>query len=970
MMYFFNKYERITTNCWSLFFLLSIMKVIFKERNDYMKRIYLLLLMLIGAVALIGCEGTKTLEVPKNVTISGNTVSWNSVTGADSYIVVVNSNEHVVTSTSLDLSTLNLPAGTYSIAVVARKGAQVSLPTTAVNYVVEGNTVTLNAPIINLTGNILSWQAIANATGYQVIVNNTLHTTTQTTFDLSALGLAAGTYSITVKATAGTLLSQASAPKNYTVISVENREVIYANLLKAVNPSYEPDMDETDFENEFEYDQYAQMETMVNLYLDIAVSEGMDPVEMVSMMTFMVELPIAFENPDPSLLKEEFDKLGDYGMSPQIFASFVLSLGSEALTIAKEEMMADKADYESDLNNRQDEVATVVISIEFQLMISALQGYVSSEDQLLFAAFISQISNLDLSRIMSASRLYASSLIYEYEYMPEFYDYGDETDVYIDLFEKIIWNAYMANDMTLVNSVASYFEGFFDPLWQIQTITSDLKYYQERIDEIENEVEMITMIIDMLKDESEHVRIILEEVSTYIQTLYQAMPATLMTDIEALLASGELSTDEVIILKDEIVTILIDTIPSEDSFTLFYETFITLAGSLAGYNVTTLTSHAETLAQLQRNSTLLSLEFILSIDETTVDDIMVITDGMIIPGYYDAYEMTQYGPQVDASQLAEFVIYGLTYVDSFLTEQATLVDAIEAIDENPMIIDFMTFVAAIAKQQLEAELEPDMYVKIAALIDESVLAIPDYIAFYETVYGMDLALINHVIDTEGALLLDIATFIESPEMSPELMLNFFELMVDHLMDYRGLIRSDIDEAFISDWLDLLKLPMKGTCIQGGIDDDCDGIFEAVKPFVVDVLMNLLEIEEAMMIEVDSVANINAMINSWGVDFETGVMIHIILSVKDVMDQKRVLMDQTVNIIFDSILANTDIQGLLMITSQDLLEAKTNVLDGIAHIDSETDRIALFDFANLTEQQLSDIQSLFDIVESDIPVDVK
>jgi hypothetical protein len=930
-----------------------------------MKRFYFLFLIFLGAVALFGCEQKATLSKPTNVTLTGDIVSWDAVTGAESYIVIVNSTEHVTTTTTFDLSTLNLTAGNYTITVVARKGTTLSTPSTGITYVVQGSGITLTAPIVNLTGNVLSWQAVANATGYQIIVNGTVSTTTTlTSFDLSTLNLAAGSYAITVKATTGTVLSQASAPRNYTVISVENREIVYANLLKAVNPSYVPNMVKTDFVNDFEYDQYVRMETMVNLYLDVAISEGMDANQMVDMMGFMVGLPAKFENPRPSLLKEEFDKLGAYGMSPQVFASFVLTLGNEALGIALEGMEADRVHYEEELATKQAEIVTFTSSAAFVTMQTSIQAHVSLQDQLLFASFLMNIEFIDVSRVINASRDYMNARYWEYSPYLDYYYYGDETDQYIDLFIRVMEHAYQNNDTAFINSVMSYYPSLFDPLWDIYYKLSDVSYYKDRIDEINTQVEMIEMIIDMLENESEYVRTIIEEVGTYIQTVYQAIPDTLIDDIEDLLSSGELSIEEVLILKDEIASILIETVPAETSFEIFYETLITLAGSMFGYNVNTLVGHADTIAKLQRNSTLLSLEFILSIDITTVNDVQAIVDGMVTEGYYDEFEQIYYEGYTDPTKVVELVLYVLTYLDNFLTEQATLVSAIEAIDVTPMVVDFVGFAVSIAKAQLEDELDPAMFDQVSALLDEVVIQIPNYIEFYEMVYAMDKALIQHLIETEGAMLFDLVEFIEAEEKNPEMVLNFIELMIDHVMDYRGLIRSDVDLEFVTAWVNLMKLPIQVACIQGGIDDDCDDIFEDIKPYIIEVMMNVLELEETLMAELDGVTNVYAQINAWGVEFETGLMIHVIISLDHVLDQKRALIDETIAIVIDDILGNTDLQALLQIDAAMLIEIEANITDSIDHIDAEADRIAGYVFNNLTPEQLDDIHEFFSMFSNE------
>jgi hypothetical protein len=926
-----------------------------------MKRFYFLFLIFLGAVALYGCEQSSTLDKPTNVTLTGDVVSWDAVTGAESYIVVVNGTEHVTTVTTFDLSTLNLTSGNYTVTVVARKGTALSSPSTGITYVVQGSDITLTAPIVNLTGNILSWQAVTNATSYQIIVNGTVSTTTtQNTFDLSTLNLTAGSYAITVKATAGTVLSQASAIRNYTVISVENREVIYASLLSAINPTYAPNMTEDDFQNEFEYDMYVRMETMTNLYLDVALSEGMDPVQMVQMMSFMVELPVVFEDPQPSLLKEEFDKLGAYGMSPEVFASFVLSLGHEALGIALEEMQDNLAYYEDEILNKQAEISAWMGGTEFTTMRNALLAHVALEDQVLFGQFLMNLESIDVLRVINASKDYANALYYEYTPYLDYYYYGDETDQYIDLFFRIINHAKQMNDTAFMTSMISYYPNLLDPIYDVYYEISDLAFFNERIEDIQRQIEMATIIIDMLENEPEYIRTIIEEVGTYIQTVYQAVPASLVEDIEALLESGELSMSEVLILKDEVVQILIDTIPAESSFEIFYETLITMAGSMFGYNVTTVAGHAGTMAQIQRNSTLLGLEFLLSIDETAINEFQAITDGMVTQGYYDEFEEMYYEGYTDPTKVAELIVFVLTYLDNFLTEQATLVSAIEAIDVTPMVVDFVGFGVAIAKTQLEDELDPALYAKVSMLLDELIIQLPNYIEFYELVYEMDKALIQHVVVTEGAFLFDIVDFIENDEKDPEMVLNFIELMVDHVMDYRGLIRSDIDQTFVTAWVNTMKLPMMGACIEGGIDDDCDAIFEDIKPHLIEVILNVLELEEAVMTELDGVTNIYAQINLWGVEFETGLMIHVILSLDEVMDQKRALIDETIAIIIDDILGNTELQALLQIDAQMLIEIEADITEGIAHIDAEADRISGYAFNNLTPEQLDEIHQFFNM----------
>lgn len=85
-------------------------------------------------------DGTvDTVDAPTGVAISAGVLTWNAVTDATGYIVYVGSLSYSVTTTSIDLSTKNIPVGTHNVYVVAKKDALTSDNSATVTYTVEQN---------------------------------------------------------------------------------------------------------------------------------------------------------------------------------------------------------------------------------------------------------------------------------------------------------------------------------------------------------------------------------------------------------------------------------------------------------------------------------------------------------------------------------------------------------------------------------------------------------------------------------------------------------------------------------------------------------------------------------------------------------------------------------------------------------------------------------------------------------------
>ena len=244
---------------------------------------------------------TKAPAAP-TITLTGSTISWTAVTGATGYRIIATADvakQTDTTSTSFDLSTWSdLTAGTWTVQVLSTNGTVYSDSSNTVTYTVQnklatptiaidGNTLkitdvenaqrykiyangelkttittqtSLQPPTtVNLNGNVLTWNNVANNSGYEILyrrtdgsgeiyqtdiveTNVTQHTLTVTT---------AGTYSVTI-VTIGTgsyTDSEESAAVTYTV------QAQLAAPTIAMNADGKT-LEITDVENATSYDVY------------------------------------------------------------------------------------------------------------------------------------------------------------------------------------------------------------------------------------------------------------------------------------------------------------------------------------------------------------------------------------------------------------------------------------------------------------------------------------------------------------------------------------------------------------------------------------------------------------------------------------------------------------------------------------------------------------------------------------------
>ncbi len=339
-------------------------------------------MVLIAAFVLMSCDEEITIELdaPTNVSLTGAVVSWDVVADAEGYRVLVNVTPHNVTGTSFDLGTLGLAPGSYTITVVATAGTAVSLPSSSVTFVVIDDTE-LDVPIVSgITDGVLAWAPVDTAQSYVVTVDGTDYPVSTTSFDLGALFLPEGTYSIVVTAVRGDDTSE-SLPAAYTVAVQLDVNTVYASVLASMNESFVPDMDETDFlDDPWAYGEYLQMSGMAMAYVNAAATSQLTSDEAIELFGMVSDMPMAVggaENLSAVMLMVD-GMMDGMDVGEQEIANILMHLLMYALEQGRAQMNEELLFFADEVTFAEDALADLMTSQAFLDLYNMFLPFVPS----------------------------------------------------------------------------------------------------------------------------------------------------------------------------------------------------------------------------------------------------------------------------------------------------------------------------------------------------------------------------------------------------------------------------------------------------------------------------------------------------------------------------------------------------------------------------------------------------------------
>lgn len=137
------------------------------------------------AGAILDCKvplefNVTKLATPQNLTINGNQISWDSVNNTSKYVLTIDGKRTEVTTTSFTLT--DLSSGTHSVFVQAMGNGE-EVITGGFSNSLSLKKLATPANLV-ITKGLLTWDTVANATAYKVVLGTETYNADATSFDL------------------------------------------------------------------------------------------------------------------------------------------------------------------------------------------------------------------------------------------------------------------------------------------------------------------------------------------------------------------------------------------------------------------------------------------------------------------------------------------------------------------------------------------------------------------------------------------------------------------------------------------------------------------------------------------------------------------------------------------------------------------------------------------------------------------
>lgn len=99
--------------------------------------------------------------------------------------------------------------------------------------------------------------------------------------------------------------------------------------------------------------------------------------------------------------------------------------------------------------------------------------------------------------------------------------------------------------------------------------------------------------------------------------------------------------------------------------------------------------------------------------------------------------------------------------------------------------------------------------------------------------------------------------------------------------------------------------------------------------------------------------------TWDVEFDLGLMAHVVISLDHIMDSDKALFEDLMGIILTEIIGLDRVQSLLDLTETDLTELESTLQAKLDEVDADLDYLAALDFSTLSETQIGELRMFFD-----------
>ena len=817
-----------------------------------------------------------------------------------------------------------------------------------------------------ITDGVVTWDAVPEATEYVIVVGQVSYTVTTTTFNLNTLNLVAGTYTVHIIAKAGTDVSLPSTTKSYVVVSA-NFDTLLSQILEMMDPSFEPDMDQTDFDDEREYINYQNMAQLANTYVQTAVGLNMSDAEVIETFTYVQTMPermILVEGVYD--MTDEIDGFFELGMTSEDMAKMIVELALVGIEIEIENIGANTLDRIAELALVQAQLDAFTLDASAIAVYNELASYASPAELILLDE-IFEAADPDLYDVIWSF----SSIAYDLAYYFEFHnpnDYLMSNNEHMIVAYNLLMEAKLDDNTALLNSIMMY--GTLESLEELYQKSQDVRYYTEAIERDEQNLLNLAELLAFATLEKQMVLDSVEGVIEYVTLVYDTIPATVFATLDDAATTGELTIQEYFLLKNEIIDVLETTLPSIDDFENMYVMIFNVAQIMGDVDLTEMMDYANYFAQVDHAYIDLALTLADDIDQSMIEDIMLITDGMVIPGesYYDEEYGYWYDESdtVDFPKLIELVVYLGTFAQDFIEVNQVKVQTLNTLMNSSEVEELFGIAAENLLTVLESEMDPEEFEIVELMVNELVLDYDNLMAGIDSVKDTGILMIEHFLATEGQLFLDIydLSTTGSGDFTDLVFVEDLEAVFALIVEYNNLLLGEVNPANVETMLRAIRVPLKYALVSSNPDityAEFDTLFTAIVGDIATVIGNLSSLEQQIMNSLDTLDASALLIDGdWNLEPDDMMFGLLVLALDQAMTTVyEDLFFATLVVISDEIMKNPTVLDLTGMLTTDVDLMFDDLEDYYNDLFLDIHQVADYDFSALTLVQMNELLGLFE-----------
>jgi uncharacterized protein YlaN (UPF0358 family) len=481
----------------------------------------------------------------------------------------------------------------------------------------------------------------------------------------------------------------------------------------------------------------------------------------------------------------------------------------------------------------------------------------------------------------------------------------------------------------------------------------------------------------MLNTERETFISSIEIVASYVSNVYGQIDGSLVSKLNELTSGGMMTEEEILIIKDEIVGVFSETLPTvEDYKNVYLLNTLILKAMYVDHTIVIDDAIINAYAVTSHNSAKLFIELLKDLDIAMYEELNSLTNDIYIPGeyYFDEIlgEYVYSEDQYDIRKIVDLVLYFDTYFNNFRLEHHTEFDAISSVSTE----ELKTMMYEVYKEILIAsvlEFAPDDQQKDLMIdtIEELFSNIDLYEEANEIYTKLGLDIYDRFINTEGQILIDLTDLVERIDDGEDeytLGAEFQSLLVQYI-DYNDILLGSLtkDELTILIRYQLITSRLTLMNVEYAGSPNLDSLYDTLPTILADIIYPFIQFEMTLLDKlVQNQFPIEMLIHGENITLEESADEQLIKSLNEVLTvEVKALLKASVKSLYDDVLANPTVIEEFDIDTIELADSRTTALTNIDRIYNYISILSTYDFDNLTLEQEQEYNDFLDLLNSEV-----